>query len=176
MERNTNGPATQTTGYPLVTLVDLEGFRIGVGSKDIPHVEPEPCPADSWPAWTDVVRARCGRRHEDLHAMGVLLGDALRVVLDRVAEAPMDPDDGCGPLPELPDVRSPEEWPVEPPDGWEGDGSVGWASLPPISGGAPYEPTPEDLQDLAAWSDAVVARRWYDERGGLAEFNRLRTD
>jgi hypothetical protein len=40
---------------------------------------------------------------------------------------------------------------AEPPDSWRGDGSVGWASLPPISGGSPDAPefTPSD----ADWAD-----------------------
>jgi hypothetical protein len=71
-----------------------------------------------------------------------------------------DPDAGCESLPGLPDLRDPDDWP-------EG--------LPPITGGSPeaepFEPTNEDLQDFAQWSDAVAMKRWYDERGGLAAFN-----
>jgi hypothetical protein len=53
-------------------------------------------------------------------------------------------------------------------------------ALRPISGGAPvdgppYDPTPEDLADFAAWSDAVAMRRWYDEHP-LSEFNAVRND
>jgi hypothetical protein len=39
---------------PIVTLVDIDGFAVPVGEKDIPDVPP-PDPADpaDWPAWTD---------------------------------------------------------------------------------------------------------------------------
>jgi hypothetical protein len=74
----------------------------------------------------------------------------------------LDPDAGCPPVPDpLPDYRSPEEWeaiepgPIEPPDSWEGDGSVGWASLPPIRGGGP-EPDERDAQDHRDWLASVA--------------------
>jgi hypothetical protein len=53
-------------------------------------------------------------------------------------------------------------------------------ALPPVCGGSEeaeaFEPSPDDLADFAAWSDAVAMRRWYDERGGLAGFNAIRPD
>jgi hypothetical protein len=54
-------------------------------------------------------------------------------------------------------------------------------SLPPIAGGAPapYEPTPEDLADMAAWSEDLERRRemlsWY-ERNPIRSFNADRLD
>ena len=112
--------ATKVTGVPLVTLVDIDGFRVGVGEKDIPDIPPEPCLADAWPAWTDVVRVRCGRRAFDRHALQVLLGDAMDKVLDRIDAAAPDDEDldvesGNPPLPE----PEPLFDPTEPPYGSE---------------------------------------------------------
>jgi hypothetical protein len=52
-------------------------------------------------------------------------------------------------------------------------------ALPPVAGGSPddeSEPSEADWRDYSEWSEALEMERWYDERGGLAEFNRLRTD
>jgi hypothetical protein len=52
-------------------------------------------------------------------------------------------------------------------------------ALPPVAGGSPddeSEPSEADWRDYSEWSEALEMKRWYDERGGLAEFNRLRTD
>jgi len=165
MKRSSNGRAVQTTGYPMVCLVDIHGDRVGYAEKDIPSIQPEPCEADAWPAWTDCIRVKCGARdadHERL-ALAVLLDDAMQVVLDRSEESPIHPDDfdldaGCGPIPDpLPETfKAPEEWPIEPPDDWPGDAAVGWASLPP--GGVEAYRSPED------WAEY---RRHFDREDGL---------
>jgi len=45
MDSTTNDRCGKVTGYPMVCLVDHEGFRIGVGEKDIPELDGP----DSWP-------------------------------------------------------------------------------------------------------------------------------
>lgn len=167
-----------TTGHPMVCLVDLDGSRIGPGEKDIPDVRPEPAPADTWPLWTDLVRAHVGRRDRDDHAMGVLAGDLVRSALARADALPDDPDDFDAamerleeedPIPaEIPEnFRTPEEWddgpfPAEPPDGWEGSAAAGWASLPPIRGGSPFEPSPDDWADYRNHFDRAEALYGYE--------------
>jgi hypothetical protein len=197
-QTTTSTPLGTITGPPYITLVDLDGGPVGPGSKNIPDGRPEPSPADSWPAWTDLVVCKLGRRDFDLeHSGPVLVGDAFRTVMQR-AERPegdlfgVDVDEGAGPIPDpLPEYRSPEEWeatepgPVEPPDSWEGSAAAGWAVLAeagiaPIAGGAPdFEPSEADLEDYGRWSAALDARRdmieWYG-RNSLAAFNADRAD
>jgi hypothetical protein len=161
----------RTTGYPMVCLVDLDGFRVGPGEKDIPDIQPEPQPADSWPAWTDCIRARCGRRDFDRHALQVLFGDAMDKVLDRIDAATPDDDDidvdafdaalqrleESDPTPaELPDsfpVDPSEEQDtaefgpppiVEPPADWRGSAAAGWAMIGAVRPGTwrPGETSP----------------------------------
>jgi hypothetical protein len=201
MKRSTNGRVPQIATYPLVTCVDpFTGERVPEHSRDIPDVRPEPCAAGSWPAWTDLVSVRLMRRDFDLHGVALRIAEALQGLLHEAERCPDDLDaamddlDAAMPLPGLPDVREPSGWPDEPgpleyPCEDEDDGpAVGYGQapdefaphrLPPISGGSPeagpFEPTPEDLQDLAAWSDAVAMRRWYDANP-LERFNEARND
>jgi hypothetical protein len=62
---------------------------------------------------------------------------------------------------------------------WGSDDDLDGLDIPPVCGGSPeaepFEPTPEDLADLAAWSDAVAMRRWYDANP-LGRFNEARDD
>jgi hypothetical protein len=48
-------PATpgQLIGPPFIALVDLDGFAVPVGEKDIPHVEPDPTDPADWPPSAD---------------------------------------------------------------------------------------------------------------------------
>jgi hypothetical protein len=168
MKGNTNGrhEQTQTTGYPLVGLVDLDGFRVGVGEKDIPDVTRTPVPADAWPARTDLVRVHVGGRDHDEHAFGVIVGDVARTVLARAdaANDELDVESGCEPLPdpaELADWRTVEDWPDAPDASpfarFPGAPTLAERrALPPIAGGSeeaePFEPSPEDWRDYCDWS------------------------
>jgi hypothetical protein len=189
------GPLGQTTGFPMVCLVDIDGFRVGVGEKDIPDIRPEPCPAGSWPRWTDLVVAKCGRRDFDTHIGSVRMGDAYKAVMERADDCQGGPDDfdvdaGSLPIPDpVPSYLTPEEWealepaPIEPPSDWPGDASVGWMSLPPISGGSdeaepseadwraactmfrtpePFTPSPDDLAEMHSHRDATECMHGYE--------------
>ena len=47
----------------------------------------------------------------------------------------------------------------DPPDDWPGSDHAGWTMLPPLAGGAPYEPTAEDLDDYRRWAEDLDRRR-----------------
>jgi hypothetical protein len=118
VETTPNGRPEQVTGYPMVCLVDVNGDRVGVGEKDIPDVHREPCPADTWPAWTDIIRVHVGRRD-----FGVIMGswdlvDRFREVVRR-AEIPDDPADFDDAMDRLDDEQllpDPEPEPYRPTD------------------------------------------------------------
>jgi hypothetical protein len=66
---------------------------------------------------------------------------------------------------------------------WGSDDDLDGLDIPPVCGGSeeaePYEPTAEDLADLAAWSEDLERRRAMVEfygRHPLAEFNSIRED
>jgi hypothetical protein len=96
----------------------------------------------------------------------------------------LDVEAGCKPLPELPDLRDPHDWPdvgygQAPDEHWRHPhSSDGAGPLPPLSGGAP-EPTAEDLEDYGRWSEDLDRRREAEDfyrRHPLAEFNADRED
>jgi hypothetical protein len=129
MKASTNGRAVQTTGYPMVCLVDVDGHRVGVGEKDIPDVHREPCPADAWPAWTDIVAVRLGRQDFDIIQGAWKVVDMFRETVRR-SERPVDFDtameeyDGEDLALQPADYRDPHDWPEadspEPTDeDWE---------------------------------------------------------
>lgn len=92
-----------------------------------------------------------------------------------------DDDDGAGhPLKPLPPIPGRDEEgdtgefppaPTEPPEGWQGSASVGWAMLPPLAGGAPDD---ADYADYLEWSIELDDRRATEAY--LAGFNEQRQD
>jgi hypothetical protein len=95
----------------------------------------------------------------------------------------MDPCEGPDEVVWRDDAVEPDSEPRAPDEDWYHPHSPNHpanrpGALPRLSGGSPdYEPTPEDLQDLAAWSEALDrerdiedARDWY-RRNPLSQFN-----
>jgi hypothetical protein len=101
MNGSTNGRPTQTqvTGFPMVTLVDIDGCPVPVGEKDIPDVQPEECDALHWGAWTDVISYHIGASDPDLDRarMRVAIADAVDALVDRIDAAAGDADEDIPP-------------------------------------------------------------------------------
>jgi hypothetical protein len=173
----------------MITLFDFDGNPIHDSLKATEVCDREPCPADGWPLWTDLVMVRCGARDEglDQHAMETLLGDCMQAVLKQVEwESDSDAEfdrawaefEASDPVTD--DMResyhSPEEWAAIM--AFEADDTGEWPALPPIAGGSdeadPFEPGPEDLADYGAWSEDLDRRRATAEY--LDGFNAVRDD
>jgi hypothetical protein len=160
----------QATGYPMVCLVDIDGFRVPSCERDIPDIQPEPCAADRWPAWTDLVRVHVGRRDEDAFAFGVLAGDIAGTLLDRLDAACAckgghDDDDQTGKYEPTPpggwsDPDPAVEVELDPHGDWDGSPHAGWMVLLPETGGSSeFEPSADDLADYNTWSESLERRR-----------------
>jgi hypothetical protein len=75
---------------PMVQLVDFDGTPISA---------PAPRPAgESWPAWTDLVRVRCGATDDEMerHRLSVGIGDTLSGILWRAEQPGKDDDQADG--------------------------------------------------------------------------------
>jgi hypothetical protein len=175
------------TGPPYITLVDIDGSPVPDHERTSGYISPDPIPADSWPAWTDLVTVGLGTRQPFEHRIGgVKFGDAYRRVLERAdaaADEPADDEEAVfGPIGELPDLMGPHDrpfddtaalvatWEPAGPDAPDADPAIaspGIASLAlrragiaPVAGGSPeYEPTAEDMADYCQWSAELDARR-----------------
>jgi hypothetical protein len=131
-QSTTNGPAVQVTGPPYITLVDIDGYAIPSCDKDIPEVRREPCPADSWPRWTDFVAVKLGGRDFEHRIGGTKFGDCYVAALVRA-------DDRADGFEEAMDALDAE------------------LPLPPVSGGSPepFTPSEEDWHEYREHFDRV---------------------
>jgi hypothetical protein len=142
----------------MVCLVDIHGDR--------GDVRLEPCAADGWPLWTDLVRVHVGRRDHDEHAFGVLAGDIVGTILARVDAAAdgLDCESGCEPLPDpakLADWREIEDWPDAP----DADPHCRFPGAPTLAerrGEAPFEPSPADWEHYRLHYDRLEKLYGYE--------------
>jgi hypothetical protein len=138
---STASPARgQITGPPYITLVDLDGFPIGVGEKNVPEpMPPDPTDQADWPADTD----NWHWETDELVDEDLALAAAFDVAMERFEE--------LHPVPAVLPVSfaAPEAWPL------------------PISGGAPddrpeFIPTAEDWADYRRHFDAAECPYGYE--------------
>ena len=112
-----------------------------------------PFPADTWPAWTDLVTVGLGTRHPFEHRIGaVKMADAYRTVVERADACACDGRDDHDDDEDLDGEESDTgEFPPPVP--------VGDDEPRPAAEDAPHGPTAADWADYNAWSQQLEARR-----------------
>jgi hypothetical protein len=130
------------------------------------------CPADSWPAWCDLVSVTLPIGADDRKPPSIWkvdLADLIESCISFAACDLVDPrdflgdeEDLDGPIGPLPDLRDPSEW----PDGPDGDPHATFpgiaslalrrAGIAPIAGGSPVY-TDDELEDHLDWLSSLDA-------------------
>jgi len=156
MKSTMNRPVEQITIAPLVQLVGIDGFAVPDCERHTPVPDREPCPADSWPAWTDLVSVGLGGRDYEHHVGGAKLADAYRSTMERYDGEPDMPDEGGEPFEEPDGDRDAVD--ADPAIAFPGIEPLAARRLAPISGGSP-EYTDDDLADHLMWLEECYPDR-----------------